>query len=146
MDKIIFLDIDGVLNNAHTSNVVEETGFIGLDEVNVRVLADLMKKVEAEIVISSTWQSDQQMYNYLINNLEQYDIHIIDQTNEKGILRGTAIRQYVKKHNINHYAVIDDWIFPDFLVGNFLKHVIKCDEVTGLKEEQIPEIMRVLSL
>ena len=32
MDKVIFLDIDGVLNNASTSNIVETTGFIGVDE------------------------------------------------------------------------------------------------------------------
>ncbi|WP_173669164.1 HAD domain-containing protein [Sharpea azabuensis] len=146
MDKVIFLDIDGVLNNASTSNIVETTGFIGVDERNVRVLVKLMKEVEADIVLSSTWQADQQMYDYLTDTLKQYDIHISDQTNEKGILRGTAIRQYIKKHDVKHYVVIDDWMFPDFLKGSFLKHVIRSDEMTGLKEEQIPEIIRALSI
>ena len=84
MDKVIFLDIDGVLNNASTSNIVETTGFIGVDERNVRVLVKLMKEVDADIVLSSTWQADQQMYDYLTDTLKQYDIHISDQTNEKG--------------------------------------------------------------
>ena len=71
MDKVIFLDIDGVLNNASTSNIVETTGFIGVDERNVRVLVKLMKEVDADIVLSSTWQADQQMYDYLMTENPQ---------------------------------------------------------------------------
>lgn len=51
---IIFLDFDGVLNNDETETLV--TYHVGLDEVLVAKLNEIMDHVDSHVVVSSTWR------------------------------------------------------------------------------------------
>lgn len=56
MRRIIFLDIDGVLNCAST--VERFHGCFGIEPDKVRLLRDIVQATGAEIVLSSTWRQD----------------------------------------------------------------------------------------
>jgi hypothetical protein len=53
MSPIIFLDIDGVLNNMPW---MEENGFGTLDPSNVQMLVRLVELTNADLIISSDWR------------------------------------------------------------------------------------------
>ena len=53
--KIIFLDVDGVLNSNKTEDVFR--GFIGLDYSCIRLLKEIVDATSAEIVLVSRWKS-----------------------------------------------------------------------------------------
>lgn len=53
--KIIFLDIDGVLNRMGT--VERFRGYIGIDAGLVPILNKVIEETDAKIVVSSTWRN-----------------------------------------------------------------------------------------
>ena len=55
-DKIIFLDIDGVLNSVEYRKRIQCTGRVEMDPQLLSLLADLVNKTGAKLVISSTWR------------------------------------------------------------------------------------------
>jgi hypothetical protein len=51
--KIIFLDIDGVLNR----HILQNNGYCGIEQPHVQALNYILAKVpEAKIVVSSAWR------------------------------------------------------------------------------------------
>ncbi|MFK8186606.1 MAG: HAD domain-containing protein [Phormidesmis sp.] len=58
MSLVIFLDIDGVLNN---DPWLDKAGFGTLDPANVQMLIRLLQLVDADLVISSDWRT---FYSY----------------------------------------------------------------------------------
>jgi len=116
--KIIFLDIDGVLNVI--SQGWDDFGslFHKHFEDNLRMI---IEKTGAKIVISSTWKSDglkrmQEMWKH--RNLPGKVIDITPDCIEivnKGICefydlvdRGHEIQYWIDTHNIDNYVILDD--------------------------------------
>jgi hypothetical protein len=66
MVKIIFLDVDGVLNKAETQGSFEETCVLKLKEI--------MDQTGAKIVLSSTWRGSPNTYTSLAKKLIEYNI------------------------------------------------------------------------
>ena len=56
--RVIFLDIDGVLNSHRTAAAYRQVLMRRLDPVAVAMLYRMVKFGEAKIVISSTWRKD----------------------------------------------------------------------------------------
>ena len=54
--KIIFLDIDGVLNSRKFIQSNNITGLVGLDPQAISLLNKLISETDSEIVISSSWR------------------------------------------------------------------------------------------
>lgn len=58
--KVIFLDVDGVLNSrAFTMWQIENNGHADVDQIDpkeVMLLGQLVKETGAEIVVTSTWR------------------------------------------------------------------------------------------
>lgn len=133
MDKIIFLDIDGVLNSTSWCFQLRNKEFLGdiqssfdklnghqyVDPTAVRLVQKLALQHGAKIVISSSWRRYD--LKSTIDNLWNYkDIQgliplIIDQTPH--ILRkhldvrrrGDEIQQWLDDHDyVKQYVIIDD--------------------------------------
>ena len=125
--KVIFLDVDGVLNNQQTfRNCKKEyykTGYFGLeiDLKKIRLLKEIVLKTDARIVLSSTWRSwltkvDGKLLSInhkmkdLLKLLEVYGLYIYDITPyDDKRFRQNEIMEWLKNHqDIESFVVIDD--------------------------------------
>jgi len=116
--KIIFLDIDGVLNNYASLSVPtnEFFNYTSCDDFScwyppcVQQLKRIIKETGAKLVLSSSWRHDAQdkvIEGLLAFNLEPF----IDTTaiNDCHIRRGFEIQDWLDKHpEITNYVIIDD--------------------------------------
>ena len=83
--KIIFLDIDGVLNSIGWVERTKGTAYEDkeIDPSKVRLLKQIIDKTDAKIVLSSTWRevngSDDiprhQMYDYLVEEFKRLAVY-----------------------------------------------------------------------
>ena len=102
--KIIFLDIDGVLNNTQTKNP-RKFPYIVEPELVDRI-RDLQLATGAEIVLSSTWRYDP----VGLLAAKYYGIPFIDATPDlPGKARRDEMRQWIHDcHRVERFIVIDD--------------------------------------
>lgn len=143
MKRVIFLDCDGVLNNAETSVIEKHTGFIGIDEENLACLVRLVKQSHADLVLTSTWQHEPYMLRYLKRKLFFKWIFIKDITDENSIYRGRGIRRYLYRHPSDAYVILDDFEFPDFN-EEIPDHFVMTDFKIGLTNEDVEKALQIL--
>lgn len=139
--RIIFLDVDGVLNNPATEDRIY--GWRGIDPELVQNLKSVYnesnKEEETRIVVSSSWKNDEvreiergykradNIYKVLLERLNNAGMEVLGYTTEeksswergKGILKW--IEDYNKDHEpISNYVILDDEEF-DFYSYEDLK-------------------------
>jgi len=120
--RLIFLDIDGVLNNQimyeHYKDQIIETASGQIDPRCIGLLNDLTDAIGAKIVLSSTWRK----YGDAVDDLKNAGItaDIISVTPWGlgiGALRGNEILQWMENHagllgceyyEYDDYVIIDD--------------------------------------
>lgn len=85
MDKLLFLDVDGVLNNAR---ILRKESIFGLGCKQLSLLKLIVANTCCEIVLSSTWRLNDEHSEALRNAFEEHLIPIwIGQTPDLGICR-----------------------------------------------------------
>jgi len=82
--KVLFLDIDGVLNrfgdedgNGRTTERIDDF-FIGLDAELLQIYNAMLSRISVTVVLSSTWRHWQEMRDHLKENgveYSPYDTH-----------------------------------------------------------------------
>lgn len=133
--KVVFLDIDGVLNNNHTKERCN--GFLGVDrELSTKFLKWIEGK-DVKIILSSTWRLHQDMWEHL----HDAGIHWIGITpNMPRVARGYEIAEYLDKHpEITHHVILDD--MDEMLPGQ--NHVLIVDGITNHNLEMAAELLHV---
>lgn len=137
--KIIFLDVDGVLNCQSTKDLCGL--YIGLEDKKVSLLKEIVDATNAKIVLVSSWKEcwfkaknlkDKQddLATYLDNKLNSQGLSIWDKTNDNNSpRRGKGIIKYLeelKKNNteVDNYIILDDELF-DYLETKQTKHLIQ---------------------
>lgn len=148
MSNIIFLDVDGVLNNCTSrSDLICDNSFYLLNSCNVQILLKLIEETNSLVVLSSTWRK----YAVAVSFLESNGIDILDSTpilDTLGSLRGNEIRlwmlynasKYISKND--SYIILDD--DSDMLYwqrNNFLL----VDNMVGLTNNVAYKAKRMLS-
>ncbi len=142
--KVIFCDVDGVLNSDDFIDSVK-----GKQDIDIKTVLLLKRAIEetgAKIVMDTSFrytQSFLKVQEILLQNGIMFDkTPFID--NE----RGKEIKQYLSKHkDIEDYILLDDVVFPDF-DDELLSHLIKMDDTNtrgigkGLQEKDVEEIIR----
>lgn len=120
--KVIFLDIDGVLNRAYTPDRAP-CGVIGVEDYLISHLYDIVKYTGAEIVLTSTWKKEwsksinykSEDFKYLERKLKNFNLSIKDKTIDTFDNRGEGIKKYLIDHpEITNWVVLDDDIFDDY--------------------------------
>lgn len=126
--KVIFLDIDGVLNGEYSKIYKKEDG--DLDCKKAKLIKELVRKTGAKIVLSSSWKhrwdntlrKKKLLKFFAENSLKLYDItptfdgddyEIIyagKAVYERDFVRGREITQYLLTHDIESYVIFDDII------------------------------------
>jgi len=161
MDKIIFLDIDGVLNcsktfkesfeiNRHYRKYMDNSSYIYklkcmLSEISVdkvRLVKEIVDNTGAKIVITSAWRK-LRLFPLIEEYLVNKGLPIIDHTINTGY-RGEEIKKYINDNNIKDFIVIDDEIFDDyddFILNRLIKTSFYED---GINEEHIEEAIKIL--
>lgn len=153
--KVIFLDIDGVLNNQFSKS---RCGYyIGIDKDKVRRLKEIVDATNAKIVLVSSWKSDWEradkdsqniIGNYLDKRLKREKITIFDKTEDHDFDRGKGIRDWISKYNVESWVVLDDIIFDDYHTMGVLPHLVKTvysSENGGLQPEHVIKAIEILN-
>ena len=104
--KVIFLDIDGVLNCATTKE--RWGGFIGMSEDKVLLFNRILEETGAYVVLSSTWRHDDDWLETMFRNGLNID-RFIGRTKSLGGMRGFEINEWLSRHQgVDKFAIIDD--------------------------------------
>lgn len=139
--KVIFLDVDGVLNDRHTLEREPTTGYIGVDETKCQLLSEIVQKTGCRIVLSSTWRKHPKMLPYLYQKLGPV-VHgsivgqtpVLDEltaasTLYRGHTRGDEIAAWLKgTDSAYHFLILDD----DPCMGELREHCLQTDTHIGL--------------
>lgn len=151
--KILFLDIDGVLNSARYQRIRTDTDG-NIDKTRLPLLKKIIDETDAEIILSSTWRlhwdSDEKLCDPVGKELNvlfaEYGLFIMDKTPvlEWSYLRADEIAEWLKLHEgeYGNFVILDDtfsgWcdlqnylVKTDFLIGRGLeeKHVQKAIDI-----------------
>jgi hypothetical protein len=153
--KVIFLDVDGVLNCIESKS--RQGCYIGIDDIRVKRLKEIVDKTGARIVLTSTWKlgwevTDKECMKeggkYLDRKMKRQNLTILDKTYDQGWNRGFGITHYLNTHDVGTWVVLDDEIFKDYEAEGILPHLVKTnfyDENGGIQEEHVKKAIELLN-
>lgn len=151
--KIIFLDIDGVLNCSESKS--DCLGYVGIDNVRLKRLKRIIKETDAQIILISTWKEQwfkesfnkcqqDELANYLDRKLKRERISILDKTFDIENSRGKGILHTLTKYKVESFIILDDESF-DYTKCNLLPHLVKTNYHNGgLTEELTDKAIKIL--
>lgn len=165
MSKIIFLDIDGVLNTKwwYTQmdrNTPKDKYGYAFDPNAVANLKKILDETGAEIVISSSWKSyglseleemwqDRGLPGKLIgvtpNSVSDEMLLNADLDHmELFSIRGMEIKEWLSKHGkrVSHYVIIDDM---DNMLQEQQPHFVWIDPEVGITEGNVAQAIMILN-
>ena len=112
--KVIFLDIDGVLNSEETvkKGIRSDRGYIGIDPFLTAIFNRIIFATDAKIVLSSTWRK----LDTSRDEVRRRVMDFIDVTPDTFLMgesawseRGDEIQAWLDHHpEVEKYAIIDD--------------------------------------
>lgn len=154
--KVIFLDVDGVLNYRGCKEMFN--GLYGVDEDRLDKLAEIAHSTKAAIVLTSTWKQlwDNQPVNstsldpmalYLVNKLKSRGLHLTDRTEERDPnQRGHGIKAWLRKvPDIESWVVLDDEVFPDYKECEITKRLVHTSFEHGLTDKHVEKAIKILN-
>ena len=157
--KLIFLDVDGVLNCSSTKARLDT--FIFVEEKKIELLKQLVDRTDAKIVLSSTWRHgwadlengldsrDARHFIALRDKLREYEIELFDYTaitNGAMDRRGEEIGLWLEKHSeimIDGMVILDD--LNGMYVRPYAKHLVRTSFMKGLEEKHVELAMKILN-
>src|SRR6516164_2653766 len=102
--KVLFLDIDGVVNNKHTKENFKGL-IMGIDPAMAALVQRIVRNTGCEVVLSSSWR----LYQYSRDEVERKVCKFADITPILYAPRGYEIKAWLTLHpEIQHYAILDD--------------------------------------
>lgn len=169
--SIIFTDIDGVLNTSGYLDSIEDDlkklceerfdkkgvnimttdnfqdlidwAFIRIDPSRLDELRELANETNSKVVLISSW-STLYFISLIMLEFRKRGIPVIGHTKDDSIYRGTGVRNYVEKHNVEDYVLIDDQMSVDY-TDEILEKLVKTDEKDGLTKEKREEAKKILT-
>jgi len=134
--KVLFLDIDGVLNRVGTREHFR--GFMGIDPVLAFKVGKIILDTDAAVVLTSTWRHFQ-------GGLEEVDRHVhktfdVTPAADTGF-RGEEVKMWLDQHpEVTRYAILDD--DSDFYADQPL---FKTAWETGITDEIAQQVTEYLN-
>lgn len=162
--KLIFLDIDGVLNHIGCKTRTKN-GYYFVEDEKVALLQGLIEETGAEVVLSSSWRrgyydlqsgkdnSDTQDYQQLVEKLREYGIEIVGHTPiSSANYRGNEIAEWLEEYGdeVESFLILDDdndmkpfgqfFVQTSFLKGLTERHIQKGKQI--LEKMSYPEFRK----
>jgi hypothetical protein len=148
MSLLIFLDIDGVLNN----NIwFEKAGFGTLDPSNVKRLVRLVQLTDADLVISSDWRRyysydvlcsrlvNEGVPNRFLGTTPCLDAEV--KNDEEIVPRGLEIDAWLKSNNFNgSFCILDDRSDME----PYQDRLVQTDDNYGLIDRDIEKVISLI--
>lgn len=146
--KIVFLDVDGVLNSEQYFKGRNNKG-VDLDESRFPLLKEIVESTNSKIVLSSSWRNIREcdQYNQLPVMLLKYGMEIYDYTPYLETERSKEITQWLfdnADRNVEKFIILDD---DDFDMGEYTKHELvhtSWYEGYGLEQRHVEEAISKL--
>ena len=160
MRKIIFLDIDGVLNSMDYFKQTKDCkGYTEINPEKVKLLKEIVDRTGAQIVLSSTWRDlaqrenepEHPMYTYLTDTLKEYGMEIIDHTPYIGQDRPKEIRAWLDNQqdkDIQFVSLDDDFPkhkYDETGIGDCLVRTSFYEKDGGLRKEHVEKAVEILN-
>lgn len=142
--KVIFLDVDGVLNSDEYFDRIQNLDIEGIEsEIDINKVKLLKKAVDetgAKVVLSSSWRYTRNALA-LKELLANYGIHITDSTPVVENKRGLEIRKWLENNdNVEDFVILDDEVFDSYdsaLTEKLVK--MSKEKETDIGEGLLPE-------
>lgn len=155
--KIIFLDIDGVLNSeTYEASCNEECGDGYIDLSRVKLLADIVNATGAKIVLTSSlrmdWDKNRDLCDkdgkYINQCLDRYGLYITDKTPFFSLF--TERRKEILSWLLNHHSEVEGFVIIDDMNygwGELSDRVINTNpQGYGLEEEHVEKALELLKV
>lgn len=166
MKKIVFLDIDGVLNTERWytkmhKNIPKDRFGYEFDPVAVENLSKIIAEGNADIVVSSSWKCfglDGMQEMWKERNLPGKIIGVTPNTIsddmllnmnldelEEVAIRGYEIEEWLSLHgkNVSNYVILDD--IDSFLTSQ-KTHLVLTNPIVGITEEDATKAILILNV
>lgn len=153
--KILFLDIDGVLNSARYDRE-KATDSGNIDPSRLELVKEIIEKTEARIVLSSTWREHWEKDPTLcdgdgteINRIfAEHGLIIFDKTPvlPRNSSRAAEIGAWLEEHpDVTVYAILDDETFG--WTEELTSHWVKTNHRIGygLEETHVARVIELLN-
>ena len=150
--KIIFLDIDGVLNSDAFADYMLEEDNIDifnedmLDERAIIQLKKIVMATDAEIVLSSSWRWEKELRDKVHHQLRAKNIDFVDTTPleiNTTLSRGMEIKVWLDDHpEVEQFVILDD---DDLRIQEYLPYHVKTTFRYGLTREKAAEAIKILN-
>jgi len=157
--KIIFLDIDGVLNSKNSMRRAGKCIFNdNPDPIHIKWLNYIIEKTGAVVVISSVWRKNcSSSYIWRLLALLGFKGEVQGSTPSTGDIRGNEIRCWIDRYNngkdwhltdrdkklepIESFVILDD----DADMGNFANRLVQCENENGLTKKEAEKAIKILN-
>lgn len=140
--KVLFLDIDGVLNNDIYKDQNLPYPLSEFDPACVRCVNKIIEETGCEVVLSSDWRFTPEVNTILRKAGLAKDLYGATPY-LLGVARGYEIQRYLNEHpEISNYAILDD---IDQMLYVQRPHFAKTDCYFGITVEETEKVIRILS-
>lgn len=139
--KIIFLDVDGVMNNAHFHSQNEFDGY------NLACLRYIVEQTGANIVLSSHWRIGETLESAKRKYFKQYHLEdrLIGLTPFGGYSasRGSEIQYFLDnfKEDVESFVIIDD----DNDMLHLTSNLVQTKAFRGLIKKEADKAIKILN-
>ena len=147
MNRVLFLDVDGVLNNgAWAAQMYDQGVRIYRDDIlyepSLAQLKRIVSTTGAKIVVSSSWRQIPTSYQHLLEWLTKYGLEVYDKTPYVGGERGNDITAWFSRHpGVWQYVILDD----ESDMAQHMEHLVQTDFNAGLTEHDADRCIDVLN-
>lgn len=157
--KLIFLDVDGVLNCRTTKDTID--GYTGIEDEKVSLLKEIVNASNAKIILVSSWNTywykekhlkskQDNLATYLDEKLANHNLIIADKTDDySSINRGDGIRRYISRLesagiDVDGFVILDDEMF-DYKETKLTSHLVRTSyENGGLQQKHVRRAIEII--
>lgn len=140
MQRVIFLDIDGVL-----APIRRWDRYGDLDRTCIQTLNEIVARGGADVVVSSTWRHAKTVTQLqAMLDAEGFSGYVLDKTptGAPGASRGEEIAVWLARHTVRACVIIDD--HAD--MGELRSHLVQTHPAHGLQPSEAARAIAILRM
>lgn len=154
--KLIFLDVDGVLNYGGCK-ARSATGCLGIEDEKVKLLRQIIDQTGALVILTSTWKTEwfpsafiedlPKDGQYLERQLAKHKVYIRAKTEDpEWARRGRGILDFINHwpYDVESFVILDDESF-DFKFEGIDDKFVHTSFAEGLLPEHVEKAVSILN-